>query len=74
MIRIHDEIAEQQAIAEEVAQAVLLAGLEQQAALLAAEVPHLLADGGPRFVLHTARLTLPGGEAITFRGSLEVAE
>lgn len=50
------------------------AALERHIAHLAARAPHMLAEGGPGFVIEGGTITLPGGARLRFQGTLEIVE
>ena len=74
MIRLHDEIAEQAAIDAHVAAAAAQAEMDHCVELLATRVPLLIGDAGLRWALHEADITLPSGQVLRFRASLQVVE
>lgn len=50
------------------------AALEGRIAQLASRAPHMLAEGGPGFVVESTVITLPGDGRLRFQGTLEVVE
>lgn len=55
-------------------QAAAHAALEEHIAQLAARAPHMVAEGGPGFVIARTTITLPGGGRLRFEGTLEIDE